>query len=102
MGVLVLGCQEQAGGGHIEPVNKQRTGGIGVALLQDGEDGSLAGLAGYGEHASRFVDNEQIIVLVNGFQLVGIGTEVRRGLGSTSSPCSMNPRMGSHLCRQEG
>ena len=34
MGVLVLGSQEQAGGGHIQAVNEDGAGGIGIPFLE--------------------------------------------------------------------
>ena len=82
MDVLVLGSKEEARGVHIEAMDQKRAGGVGVALLQDAEDGGLAGLAGDGEHACGFVDYEQVFVFIDGVELggIGVGDEERVGL----------------------
>ena len=82
MDVLVLGGKEEAGGVHVETMNQQGAGGIGVALLQDAEDGGLAGLSGDGEHAGGLVDHEEVVVFIDGVELggIGVGDEERIGL----------------------
>ena len=82
MDVLVLGGQEEAGGVHVEAMNQQGTGGVGVPLLQDAEDGGLTGLSRDGEHAGGLVDHEQEFVFIDGVELggIGVGDEERVGL----------------------
>ena len=82
MDVLVLGGQEEAGGVHVEAMNQQGTGGVGVPLLQDAEDGGLAGLSRDGEHTGGLVDHEQEFVFIDGVELggIGVGDEERVGL----------------------
>ena len=81
MGILVLGCQEQAGGGHVEAVNEDRAGGIGVPFLKQGEHGGLTGFAGYGEHAGGFVDHQQEVVFVHRLELGSIGVRGEERIG---------------------
>lgn len=63
-------------------MDQQGAGGLGVALLQDAEDGGLAGLSGDGEHAGGLVDYEQVFVFIDGVELggIGVGDEERIGL----------------------
>ena len=81
MGVLVLGSKEQAGGGHVETMYQERSCSIGVAFLQHGEDGSLTGLSGYGEHACGFVDHQKVFVFVDRLEQVGIGYGLKQRIG---------------------
>jgi len=81
MGVLVLGSKEQAGGGHVEAMHQKRPCSIGVAFLQHGEDRSLAGLPGYGEHACGFVDHQKVFVFVDRLEQVGIGYGLKQRIG---------------------
>ena len=82
MDVLVFGSKKKAGGVHIEAMDQERAGGVGVAFLQDAEDRGLAGLAGDGEHACGLVDYEQVFVFIDGVELggIGVGDEERVGL----------------------
>ena len=68
MYLLRLGCQQQSGRRHIQPVHDKRSGSLGVEVVQPLEDGIEVVLARYGKHARRLVYYHQPFVLVENFQ----------------------------------
>ena len=64
--IFCLGYQQQPGGVHVEPVDRQRTVGIGKAESGNVGYGNTVAFSRNGEHSFRLVDYPQPVVFVNG------------------------------------